>query len=108
MLFKYITNPHTNTEDILWSKIYLTKSENQTLEAKMTELKNWGKNKRFTETKKTGDNCASQLGESSVKKLKMVKTSPKQDFVQGVSRRSKTSPLTLHVAQESVSARSLL
>ena len=24
--------------------------------------------------KKTGDNCASQLGESSVKKLKMVKT----------------------------------
>ena len=58
--------------------------------------------------KKTGDNCASQLGKSSVKKLKMVKTSPKQDFVQGVSRRSKTSPLTLPVAQESVFARSLL
>ena len=58
--------------------------------------------------KTTGDNCASQLGESSVKKLKMVKTSPKQDFAQGVSRRSTTSPLTLHVAQEPVFARSLL
>ena len=58
--------------------------------------------------KKTGGNCASQLGESSVKKLKMVKTSTKQDFVQGDSRRSKTSPLTLHVARESVFARYLL
>ena len=46
----------------------------------MTELKNWGKNKRFTEMKKTRGNLASQLGGSSIKKLKMVKTSPKQDF----------------------------
>ena len=46
----------------------------------MTELKNWEKNKRFTEMKKTRGNLASQLGGSSIKKLKMVKTSPKQDF----------------------------
>ena len=43
LLFKYTTNPHTNTEDILCSKIYLTELENQTMEAKMTELKNVGK-----------------------------------------------------------------
>ena len=30
--------------------------------------------------KKTRGNLASQLGGSSIKKLKMVKTSPKQDF----------------------------
>ena len=46
----------------------------------MTELKNWEKNKRFTEMKKTRGNLASQLGGSSIKNLKMVKTSPKQDF----------------------------
>ena len=94
------TNLQTNTEEVLCSKIYLTELENQTMEAKMTELKNWGKNKRFTERKNTRDNCTSQLGGFSVKKLKMEKTSPKQDFVQGFLRWSKTSPLTLHVVQE--------
>ena len=49
------------------------------------------------------------MGKSSIsvrwvlsRKLKMGKISFKQDFAQGVLRRSKTSPLTLHVARESV------
>ena len=100
-------NPQTNTEEVLCSKIHPTELENQTMETKMTELKNWKKKKWFTESKKTRDNHASQLGGSSVKKLKIEKTSPKQDFVQGVLRRSNTSPQTLHVAQESVFAQSL-
>ena len=37
----------------------------------MIELENWKKNKRFIEKKKTWDNHASQLGGSSVEKLKM-------------------------------------
>ena len=100
------TNPQTNTKEVLCSKIYLTELENQTMEA---SWQNWktGRNKRFIERKKTWDNRASQLGESSAEKLKMEKISPKQDFVQGVLRRSKTSPPTPYVSQELVFTKSL-
>ena len=108
LLFKYTTNPHTNTQDILCSKIYLTELENQTMEAKMTELKNWGKKQEVYRDEEDRRQLCISVRSVFSQKVKMVKTSPKQDFVQGVSRRSKTSPLTLHVAQESVFARSLL
>ena len=96
-------NPQTNTKEVLCSSLnYKTKPLK-------LRWQNWktGRNKRFIERKKTWDNGASRLGESSAKKLKMEKISPKQDFVQGVLRRSKTSPLTLHVAQTLVFAQSL-
>ena len=53
------TNPQTNTEVVLCSKIYFTELENQTMEAKMIELENWKKQEVNKEVGDIGQSCIS-------------------------------------------------
>ena len=53
------TNPQTNTKEVLCSKIYLPELENQTMEAKMTELENWKKQEVHRAEEDMGQLCIS-------------------------------------------------
>ena len=53
------TNPQTNTEKVLCSKIYLNELENQAMEAKMTELGNWKRQEVYREEEDMGQSYIS-------------------------------------------------
>ena len=53
------TNPQTNTEEVLCSKIYLAELENETMEAKMTELENWRKQEVYRQEEEKEQSCIS-------------------------------------------------
>ena len=48
------TNQQTNTEEVLCSKIHPTELKNQTMETKMTELKNWKKTRGLLRGRRQG------------------------------------------------------
>ena len=53
------TNPQNNTKEVLCFKIYLTELEDQTMEAKMTELENWKKQEVHRAEEDMGQLCIS-------------------------------------------------
>ena len=59
------TNPQTNTKEVLCSKTYLNELENQTMEAKMTDLQNWKKQEVYREEEDMGRNRVSLVGPQS-------------------------------------------
>ena len=100
------TNLQTNTEEVLCSKIYLAELENETMEAKMTELENWKKQEVYRQEEEKGQSSISVRWVLS-RKVKNRENITKARLCLGVLRRSKTSPLILCVTQESVFAQSL-
>ena len=49
----------TNTEEVLYSQVFLTELENQTFKAKLLELESWQKQNVYVAEDDIGQNCIS-------------------------------------------------